>query len=160
MWQIGMEERVMTNQNFTTTFTVDQSPEAVFDAVTNPRGWWSEAIDGSTDKLGAEFKYRYKDVHRCAFTITELVPGKRVVWHVLDNDFDFVQDKTEWKDTDVVFEITKKGDKTELRFTHIGLVPDYECFDVCSNAWGSYVNGSLQSLITTGQGKPNRASDS
>ena len=26
----------------------------------------------------------------------------------------------------------------------------------CSNAWGSYLNGSLRSLITTGKGRPNQ----
>jgi hypothetical protein len=54
-----------------------------------------------------------------------------------------------------MFEISKRGNKTEIRFTHQGLVPAYECFDVCSNAWGSYVNGSLRNLIATGKGKPN-----
>lgn len=64
--------------------------------------------------------------------------------------------KAEWKGTSVVFEVSKKGDKAEIRFTHQGLVPEYECFDVCSNAWGSYTNGSLRSLITTGKGHPNQ----
>jgi hypothetical protein len=54
-----------------------------------------------------------------------------------------------------MFEISTRGNKTEIRFTHQGLVPAYECFDVCSNAWGSYVNGSLRNLIATGKGKPN-----
>ena len=75
----------MTNQNFTTTFSVDKTPEEVFDALNNVRGWWSEGIDGSTDKLGAEFTYHYKDVHRCTIKITEFIPGKKVVWRVLDN---------------------------------------------------------------------------
>ncbi len=83
-----------------------------------------------------------------------LVPGKKVVWRVLDNYFDFTEDKSEWKDTEISFEIARKGDKTEVRFAHLGLVPEYECFDVCSNACGSYINGSLRSLITTGKGKP------
>jgi uncharacterized protein YndB with AHSA1/START domain len=146
----------MTNQDFTTTFSVEQSPEKVFNAITNVRGWWSEEIEGATDKLGAEFIYHYEDVHRCKMKITEFVPGERIVWLVLDNYFNFTEDKTEWKDTQVIFEVSRKGDKSEIRFTHLGLVPEYECFNVCSNAWGSYINGSLRSLITTGKGKPNQ----
>ena len=146
----------MTNQDFTTTFSVDQSPEKVFNAITNVRGWWSEEIEGATDKLGAEFIYHYEDVHRCKMKITEFVPGERIVWLVLDNYFNFTEDKTEWKDTQVIFEVSRKGDKSEIRFTHLGLVPEYECFNVCSNAWGSYMNGSLRSLITTGKGQPNQ----
>lgn len=145
----------MTNQNYTTTFTVDQTPEEVFAAVNNARGWWSQEIEGDTNKLGAEFKYHYQDLHRATFKITEFVPDKKVVWHVLDNYFNFVKDKTEWTGTDVVFEIAQKGDKTEVHFTHVGLVPAYECYDVCSNAWGSYITRSLRDLITTGKGQPN-----
>ncbi len=143
------------DQSFTTTLLVDQPPKAVFDAINNPRGWWSREIDGRTDKLGAEFKYHYQDVHRSKFKITELVPNKKVVWHVLDNYFNFVKDKKEWINTDVVFEIGKKGDKTEIQFTHKGLVPAYECCGVCSEAWDSYITGSLRDLIATGKGKPN-----
>jgi len=87
--------------------------------------------------------------------VTEMVPDKKVVWLVVDNRFDLTEDKTEWKNTKVMFEISVHGNKTEIRFTHEGLTPAYECFDVCSNAWGSYVNGSLRSLIATGKGKPN-----
>jgi hypothetical protein len=124
----------MNHQDYTTTFTVEQSPREVFDAINNVRGWWSQQIDGDTDKLNAEFKYHYRDDHRSTLQITEFVPGKKVVWHVLDNCFNFTQDETEWKGTDVVFEIERKGDKTEVRFTHVGLVSEYECYNVCSNA--------------------------
>jgi hypothetical protein len=145
----------MTNQDFTTTFTVDQTPDEVFKAINNVRGWWSEEIEGTIDKLGAEFTYHYEDVHRCKMKITEFVPGKKVVWLVLDNYFNFTEDKTEWKGTKVIFEVSKKDDNTQLRFTHEGLVPEYECFNVCSNAWGTYINGSLRSLIETGKARPN-----
>jgi hypothetical protein len=143
------------DRNYTTSFAVDQTPEEVFDAINNVRGWWSDEIDGSTDKLGAEFTYRYKDLHRTTQKITELVPGKKVVWHVLDSHINFVKDKAEWDGTDIVFEITKKHGKTELRFTHVGLLPAIECYGKCSGAWGFYINDSLRSLITTGKGDPN-----
>ncbi len=147
------------DQSYTTTLLVDQTPKAVFDAINNVRGWWSKEIEGSTDRLGAEFTYHYQDVHRSTFKITEFVLDKKVVWHVLDNYFNFVKDKKEWIGTDVVFEIAKKDNKTEIQFTHKGLVPAYDCYGVCSEAWGSYITGSLRDLIATGKGKPNPLED-
>jgi len=144
------------NQNYSTSFTVDQSPEEVFAAIHNVRGWWSEEIEGITDELG-EFKYHYQNIHRCTLRIVELVPGKKVAWHVTDNYFNFVQDTSEWKDTDIVFEIAEKDGKTEVRFTHVGLVPAYECYAVCTDSWGTYINGSLRDLIAKGKGKPNQS---
>jgi len=146
----------MKNKDFTTSFAVDQSPQEVFDAINNVRGWWSEEIDGRADKLGAEFKFHHKDLHRSTQKITEFVPGKKVVWRVSDARLNFVKNKTEWNGTEVVFEIRRKGNKTELRFTHAGLVPAFECYGDCSGAWGFYINDSLCSLITKGKGQPAR----
>jgi hypothetical protein len=144
------------NTSFTTVFSVEQTPVEVFHAINNVRGWWSEDIEGGTGRVGAEFAYRYRDSHRCRIKVTQLVPGERVTWHVLDNYFDFTQDTAEWKDTGIHFEITARDGETELRFTHIGLTPEYECFDICSNSWSFYLNTSLRTLIRTGQGLPNR----
>jgi hypothetical protein len=141
-------------QSYTTTIMVDQTPEEVFNAINNVRGWWSEEIEGSTDKLGAEFKFHYQDIHFSTHKITEWVPGKKVVWHVPDARINFVKDKAEWNGTYIVFEITRKGGKTELRFTHVGLLPSVECYSKCSTGWGFYINESLRSLITTGKGDP------
>ncbi len=145
----------MTTQDFTTSIVVDQSPKEVFDAVTNVRGWWSEEITGGTAKLNDVFNYHFKYVHRCTIKLIEVVPNEKVVWHVLDNYFNFTQDKSEWKDTTMSFVITGQDGKTHLRVTHHGLVPAYECFEVCSNAWTRYVQQSLYKLITTGKGEPN-----
>jgi hypothetical protein len=149
-----MKERIMKKKDFTTTFSVTQSPQEVFDAINNVRGWWSEEIDGHTDELGAEFKFHHKDLHRSTQKITKLVPGKKVVWHVSEARLNFVKNKTEWNGTEVVFEITRKGGKTKLRFTHVGLVPAFECYGDCSGAWGFYISDSLRNLITTGKGQP------
>ncbi|MNK12615.1 hypothetical protein D3C87_306840 [compost metagenome] len=148
----------MNTPDFTTTILVDQSPREAFDAINNVRGWWSEEIEGHTEKLNDEFDYHYQDVHRCKMRLIEVIPEKKVVWLVLDNFFKFTEDKSEWIGTKVIFEIDKKDNKTQIRFTHQGLVPDYECFDICVNAWTTYVQQSLFNLITKGKGEPNSRS--
>ena len=145
----------MTTSDYTTTILVDNSPMEVFNAINNVRGWWSEEIEGNTDKLNDEWAYHYQDVHRCKMKITELIPGQKVVWQVMDNYFSFTKNKEEWIGNKIVFEIKEKDNKTEIKFTQIGLVPEYECYDICENAWNTYIQKSLFNLITTGKGEPN-----
>ena len=160
----------MTTSDFTTTILVDQTPHEAFNAINNVRGWWSEEIEGSTDKLNDEFKYHFEDIHRCQMKLVEVVPDKKVVWLVMDNYFKpgifneaspdlgtnkFANDKSEWTGTKISFEISEKDNKTQIRFTHLGLVPEFECFDICVNGWTHYIRQSLLSLITTGKGQPN-----
>lgn len=145
----------MAAKDLTISILVDQSPQKVYDAVNDVRAWWSGDITGRTDKPGATWTYKYEDLHRSTQKITEMVPSKRVVWHVVDSHLSFVKDTTEWNGTDIVFDIAKKGNKTELRFTHVGLKPAAECYGDCSSAWGFYIKDSLRKLITTGKGAPN-----
>lgn len=133
---------------------VNQTPQEVFNAVNNIRGWWSENIQDYAGKLNTEFHHQYKDIHYCKMKITELVPNKKIVWHVLENDFNFTKDKHEWEGNDIVFEITEKDGQTQLKFTQQGLTPAYECYTVCSDAWSGYVGNSLYNLVTKGKGQP------
>lgn len=146
----------MDNQDFTTTLLVDQTPAAVFNAINTVRGWWSEEIEGSTDQLNDVFSYHYEDIHRCQMKLIEVIPNEKVVWLVMDNYFNFTKDKSEWTGTKISFEISKKDNQTQLVFTHLGLVPEYECYDICRDGWSNYIQNSLRSLITTGKGQPNR----
>jgi hypothetical protein len=144
----------MSAQSFTTAFSVDQTPQEAFDAINDVRGWWSRDLEGSTKHRGDEFTYRHEDVHRSTIRVTEVIPGQLVSWLVLDNYFNFTQDETEWTGTTIHFELFEKDGKTEVRFTHLGLVPEYECFDACSDGWTFYINSSLRDLIATGEGQP------
>lgn len=145
----------MDKKDFTATILVNQNKTTAFDAVKNFRAWWSEEIEGNTDKFNEEFFYHYKDIHLCKMKLIEMVPDKRLVYQVIDNQFNFTQDKTEWIDTKLIFDITSEGGKTKVQFTHEGLVPDYECYNVCNDAWTGYIKKSLYNLITTGKGEPN-----
>jgi hypothetical protein len=145
----------MKQSNFTTSILVDQSPKKAFSAIKNFRAWWSEEIEGNTDQLNETFFYHYKDIHLCKLKLIEIVPDKKLVYKVLDNQFSFTKDKTEWINTKLIFEISNEKGKTKIQFTHAGLVPDYECYDVCNDAWTGYIKKSLYNLITTGKGEPN-----
>ena len=144
----------MTNQNYTTGFTVDQSPEEVFHAINNVRGWWSGSFIGDADLLGAEFEYRYGDVHYSKQKVMEFIPGERIVWHVEEASLNFVDLKQEWVGTDIIFEIVQKNGKTEMTFTHAGLIPQFECYNACSNAWSTLIQSNLRNLIRTREVQP------
>jgi hypothetical protein len=145
----------MKDQNFKSTILVDQTPEDVFNAVTNVRGWWSDGIKGGTEKQNDEFVFEVKDVHYSRQKLTEVVPGRKVVWLVTESNLTFLKNSSEWTGTKVIFDISKKGNKTELVFTHEGLMPQSECYSACSPAWTQYIQHSLRDLIATGRGDPN-----
>jgi len=141
-------------QNFTTSFLVDQTPREVFNAVNNVRGWWTGDIEGATSQLNDEFIYSFKDIHYSKMKVIEVIPDTKVVWLVTYASLNFVKDRSEWTGTKVCFDISQQGNKTQLVFTHEGLVPAFECYDACSPAWTYYVRESLLRLITTGKGHP------
>lgn len=140
-------------QNYSITITVDKSPQEVFAAINKVGEWWhgEPGVIGKTDKLGDVFTYQYGDTHLSTQKVTELVPGKKIVWDIIDATLSFTKDTKEWKGTKVIFEIIKKGDKTAVHFTHVGLVPNFECYKDCSNAWGYFIKSCLKNFITTGK---------
>ncbi len=141
----------MKTQDLTFTLIVDQTPEVVFNAVNNVRGWWSETLEGDSEKLNDEFIYRYHDMHYSKQRLVEVVPNQKVVWLVLDSYLSFIEDKTEWTGTKISFEITREQDKTQLLFTHHGLNPEVECYNACFDGWSHYIKGSLVELIAKGE---------
>ena len=105
--------------------------------------------------LMRHFFYHYKDIHLCKLKLIEMEPDRKLVYLVIDNEFNFVKDKTEWVNTQLVFDIIPEGEGAKITFTHQGLVPDYECYQVCNDAWTGYITKSLRDFIETGKGAPN-----
>ncbi|MCW2264046.1 MULTISPECIES: SRPBCC domain-containing protein [Sphingobacterium] len=145
----------MENNNYTSTFKVDKDASTTFKAIKNFRGWWSEEIEGNTEKLGKTFLYHYKDIHLCKLKLVEEIPNVKLVYLVTDNEFNFIKDKTEWVNTKLIFDISNDDEQTKVTFTHEGLTPLDECFEICNDSWANYIQVSLKNLIETGIGNPN-----
>ncbi|MDA8359156.1 MAG: SRPBCC domain-containing protein [Actinomycetota bacterium] len=143
--------------SFTTTIAVAEPPERVFEAIRDVRAWWSGSIEGGTSEVGDEFSYEVPGIHWCKIRVTEVDAPRKVSWLVLDSWLTFIEDKGEWNGTTVTFEVFEQDRSTHVRFTHVGLTPRLECYELCSNAWSSYIGESLRALITSGAGQPNRA---
>lgn len=145
----------MSDTNYTQTFFTSKKQNEAFEAIQNFRGWWSEEIEGRTDLLNETFFYHYKDVHLCKIRLIEKIPNEKLVYEIMDNQFSFTEDKSEWTGTKLIFEISKDENQTKIKFTHKGLTPEYECYNICNESWGNYVGKSLFNLIETGKGNPN-----
>lgn len=143
------------NNNLSLSITVNNNIHSVFEQIQNFKGWWSEAIEGRTDVLNETFFYHHKDVHLSRIRLIELVPDKLIRYEVVENQFNFTKDKREWTGTFLVFELNQDGDKTQVNFTHQGLTPHEECFNICSEAWTFYIQTSLKEYLESGKGRPN-----
>lgn len=145
----------MEQKDYTTSIIVRLPALKVFDAINDVTKWWTENLEGSSKKLNDEFTVRFGEVHYSKQKLTELIPGKKIVWLITDSRLNFIQNKQEWTNTSISFVISSQNGQTVVQFTHHGLVPAIECFDACSNAWAGYINGSLFKWISSGKGNPN-----
>jgi hypothetical protein len=145
----------MKEQDYHTSITVDATAQEVFESINSISQWWTENWEGSSQKLNDIFTVHFGQTF-ITLKITESIPGKKIVWYVTDCNKHWLKNKKEWKGTQVTWEISTKDKATQVDFTHLGLVPDLECYDVCENAWTGYLHNSLKNLVTSGKGQPNK----
>lgn len=144
----------MKEQDYNTIITVDATPHEAFKSINSVSQQWTENLKGSSQKLDDEFTVRFGDVHQSKQKLVEVIPDKKVGWLVTDSKLNFIENKNEWTNTKIVFEVAENGGKTQINFTHIGLVPEVECYTSCTKGWDYYIKGSLFKLLTDGKGTP------
>jgi len=143
----------MKEQDYCVSITVNTTAQEAFKGINNISDWWTIIFEGYSEKLNDVFTVRFGETF-ITVKIVELIPYKKIGWHVIDCYKHWLKDKKEWKDTTISWEISAEKNVTQISFTHIGLVPGIECYKGCEKAWNFYVNESLFKLLTEGKGIP------
>ena len=143
-------------------FIVKARPAEVYAALTTAeglRGWWTQDYEGET-KVGDAIHFRFGVTHK-EMRIEQLDQNREVRWlctlaHI---NHPSLTHKDEWVGTQIVFRLTPEGrEHTRVDFEHIGLVPSFECYDLCNTGWRYFLN-SLQQFVETGKGTPYQTND-
>jgi len=142
----------MKNKNYTATIEVTKSSKKVFNAIKNVTKWWSKDFEGNSTKLNDEFIINHPNQHYSKQKLFEIISGKKIVWMVTESKLNWIKsNKEEWTKTKMIFEISADGDKTILQFTHEGLVPEKECYEMCSKGWDVVIKDRLFNYITNNE---------
>ncbi len=139
----------MENKSFTTTIEFIESPEKVFKSITRDvaKWWGGKDLEGQSVNINDMFIINHPGTHYSKQEIVELVPNKKIVWHVIDSALYWLKDQQEWANTKMIFEITTYAEKTILHFTHKGLIPEKECYEMCEKGWNTVINDYLFNFI-------------
>lgn len=133
----------MENRNYRKTILVNASPEEAVKKISEVI-WWKKDFKGTAMKLNDQFTVPFGELNGESsyvdFVINELSPNKKVIWKVSDCNLPWFENKKEWNNTEVVFELSKQNGKTRIDFTHIGLVPEVECYTACEAGWNGHLN--------------------
>jgi hypothetical protein len=138
-------------ESFSTTIEVEKSNQDVFNCILDVSNWWSKDFEGSSKELNDEFVIYHPNAHYSKQKLIETIPHKKIVWLVTDSTLYWLQDdKHEWTNTKMIFDIRAKGAKTVLHFTHEGLVPEKECYSRCEQGWKMIITERLFNYIING----------
>ena len=131
---------------------VNAAPDEVFRLVATTEGisgWLTQASSQDYRKGGA-LDLRFPD-QNVSFVISELEAPSRIKWHCTTS-------ASAWFETDIAFEFVARGDKTIVRFDHLGWPGITDLFRDCSMSWAYFLE-SLRSLVEQGSGTPEQFTD-
>lgn len=136
-------------RDFTASFSVPATREEVYEAITKPKTWWDERVEGDAAEQGSEFHYSDDDRY-VGFSVKEADDGKRIVWDVEPTDNP--KEDHEWDDTSLIFDIEEdESGKTKVNFTHRGMRPHDSGYEEIASAWKERIAKGLQPLIGRGE---------
>lgn len=127
---------------------VNASASKVYEVLTTANGlseiWTQELV--FTAQLGALNEFSFGDEKPTQMEIEDLIPNRKMVWHCVDSD-------PEWVGTKISFDIEDKGSKTSVVLRHTGWREVTEFYRFCNYNWAIFLL-SLKQYCEEGVGIP------
>ena len=136
--------------NYQKSITIKTSQSLIYNALCNELSQWWGDMDKPANKIGDVFTVSWGEPWY-KFKVIKYEPYKKLSWECIDSNQiigDLKGVQKEWVGTKLHWKI-KQNDlgKSQLNFTHEGLVPEFICYDVCSNAWSDFIGISLKEYL-------------
>ncbi|GAA3596220.1 SRPBCC domain-containing protein [Flavivirga amylovorans] len=134
------------DMNYKNKLEVNTSSEQAFLALNQGlHSWWGK-ISNSEFKAGGQFTIQFENEYWWTFKIIEYTPNLELVWKCIDGEPDF---NKEWIGHVLHWEIEEQNGKCVINFHQVGLTPNIDCYDVCSNTWDRFITNGLKNFLET-----------
>lgn len=144
----------MKEQDYQSSFTANVSPRETLEKISRVPEWWGKNFEGKSQELNDVFTVRFPSGDRYQAKVAEIQPDTKIIWEFIDAYQGWVKNPTEWVGTKIIWEVTPQKEGVEVKMTHVGLVPELECFDTCSHGWQYLMQESLFQFLNEGKGHP------
>lgn len=137
--------------DYKATITSNLSANDVFKAITEEMTDWWTPMSEKFLNVGDQSKTDFGGQSYWSFEATVLdKPGRiELTCHDANHIHEGLSEniRKEWLGTKLVFVLTEEEGKTRIDFTHEGLSPELECYEVCKAGWDHFFLGSLKIFL-------------
>ena len=138
--------------------TVSKAAPEVFERICRVHDWWTVDVQGDAAMTNGRFTTYFGDNY-VTMEVIERKPYSRMAWLVLGCHWSFLNDRTAWIGSVLVWNVAPRGDLTQLTMSHSGLLYGSEGYEIFCEGWGLYIGNSLLSYINRGAGTPFKPGD-
>ncbi|MEW8351117.1 MAG: SRPBCC domain-containing protein [Candidatus Thiodiazotropha taylori] len=133
------------------------SPSQAYRAIAEEMDQWWTPMSAPFHKAGDRAKTDFGGDSYWVFEARSLNEAKLIELDCVESNMvsDALDDPEEWLGTRLIFEFNEDKAGTEIRFTHLGLTPQFDCYEICKNGWDHYILTSLKNYLDGLGGIPN-----
>jgi hypothetical protein len=136
-----------TKLNYTKQLEVSANAKRVFFALSDKLDLWWGKVRDSTFEANGYFTIQFENSYWWTFKVIEFLPYQEIIWKCFEGEPEF---NKEWIGHILHCKIKEiNNTKTIINFHQIGLTPDINCYEICTNTWERILVENLKSFLNT-----------